>query len=323
MNRALVTGASGFIGSRLCEDLLRSGWQVYGCVRGADRELPKGVVPVQIEDLSSLQLAQTTVELSDIDVIYHLAARAHRLEETGDESTAALYESDNVAATQVAYRWAQKLAVPHMVFLSSIKVLGETSAQPLTFDSPYRPEDSYARSKMAAEQFLLRATSVAAPMLSPVVTILRPPLVYGPGVKGNFARLLEATQSVWPLPLGRARAKRSMIFLGNLTDLLVRCATSRPKSCEIYHIRDTQELSVSELVGSVAYLMKKRKMLLPVPESLMRLLASVSGQRGSFERLFRPLRVDDRRTRQVFEWSAPVAVSDALKETVDAWKMHE
>jgi len=332
MKTALVTGAGGFIGTALCRELTEAGWRVAGCVRSSEALLPEGVVPLVVKDLAELDSSRPTAGLAEVDVVFHLAGRAHRSDELGSESSATDYLADNLEATRRVHAWACELGAGHLIALSTIKVLGDTSTTPLTPELPYQPEDVYARSKVAGEEFLLRVGTRAGPAIS----ILRPPLVYGPGVKGNFARLLELIDSPWPLPLGAACAPRSMLALPNLVDLLVRIGLQPlpfpaglrksqsqshvENSPRIYHAKDDQEMSVSELVRVLSELLGNRKILLPVPPTLMAGAARVLGQYPVYERLFLPMQVDDTQMRKALHWTPPVAAKDALSVCAEAWQ---
>jgi len=328
MKTALVTGAGGFIGTALCRELTEAGWRVAGCIRSSETLLPEGVVPLVVEDLAELDSSRPTAGLAKVDVVFHLAGRAHRSDELGSESSATDYLTDNLEATRRVHAWACELGAGRLIALSTIKVLGDTSTTPLTPELPYQPEDVYARSKVAGEEFLLGVGTRTGPAIS----IVRPPLVYGPGVKGNFARLLELIDSPWPLPLGAACAPRSMLALPNLVDLLVRIGLQPAplpeastqshveNSPRIYHAKDDQEMSVSELVRVLSESLGSRRTLLPVPQALMAGAARVLGQYPVYERLFLPMQVDDTQTRKALHWTPPVAAQDALGVCAEAWQ---
>ena len=228
MTLAAVSGASGFIGTALTAALAAQGIAVRPDVGPDGRRLP-------------LSGQAAAAWLRGADIVYHLAGIAH---ESAARARQADFMAVNHGLTLSLYQASAAAGVPAFVWLSSIKALGETAATPLGVDAPRAPQGSYARSKAQAELGLLRASQAGGPRL----TIVRPPLVYGPGVKGNFARLLKLCASPWPLPLAGACAPRALLGLDNLVDLLIHLA--QPVNPPTFiHARDDEEWPTTGLGG--------------------------------------------------------------------------
>ena len=300
---ALVTGANGFIGRRLCTTLVARGWRVVAITRDV----------VAGGDLAACEATTLAKMCEGVDVVFHLAGRAHRADGGRDEAMRDAYRRDNVAAALRMHEAARRAGATTFVYTSSIKVLADVSARPLSADDVPHPQDTYAESKLEAERAL-----VAQGNDLPVV-IVRPPLVYGPGVRGNMTSLLDWIERGLPLPLGRALAERSLVALDNLTALLARIGERRPRAC-VLHVRDAEDLSVRGLVEALARALDRPVRLVPVPAPVMKLGATVLRHRATYARLFEPLRVDDAATRTLLDWSPPVAAADAITEMGAWWR---
>ena len=202
-----------------------------------------------------------------------------------------------------------------MVFLSSVKVLGDASPNgPLTDASPPDPEDPYGISKCEAEAGLRQIAN----QLRLEVVILRPPLVYGPGVKGNFRSLLNLVDRHVPLPLKAVANRRSLLFLGNLVDAIALCLEVSAAANRTYLLRDGEDLSTAELIRRLAAALGRRTALFPVPARLLKLGAGCVGRAAEARRLLGSLTVDDRPIRRELEWNPPFTVDEGLAETA-AW----
>ena len=202
---------------------------------------------------------------------------------------------------------------PPFIFLSSIKVNGERSlGQPFHESDEPRPVDAYGVSKWEAEQVLSR---IAAETGLEVV-IVRPPLVYGPGVKGNFLRLLEIARRGWPLPLASVRNLRSYVYVENLVDALVTCATHPKAAGKIYLVGDNSDLSTPELIGQLSSRSGARARLLPFPPGILLGAAKLAGRGGEASRLLGSLQVDSSLIRAELGWTPPFTVSEGLDRTV-------
>jgi nucleoside-diphosphate-sugar epimerase len=302
----LITGANGFLGRALCETLAASGRRVRRAVRrlGAPAD---GVVAVG--DIGPDTDWGTALE--GVDSIVHLAARTHVLRETEADGLAA-YRRINVAGTERLARAAAERGLRRLVFLSSVKVNGErTEARPFTEDDAPRPQDGYGISKWEAEQALARAA--AGTRLETVV--LRPPLVYGPGVKGNFLRLMGLVARGAPLPLGRIDNRRSLIYLGNLLDAIVRGLEAPRAAGGTYLAADGEDLSTPELVRGIAGALGVRPRLVFFPLLPLKLAATLAGRGAEFGRLAGSLQVDSSRLRRELDWRPPHTVAQGLERT--------
>ncbi len=302
--KVVVTGADGFIGRHLCRHLSCAGWDVHGLTRTAATGM------CEVGDLLRLPGTALQQQLQGARIVYHLAGRAHRSDRGRDQRLAEAYRRDNVILAERLYAAALAVGVERFVQLSTIKVLGDVSSVPLTTDAPYAPADVYSRSKQEAEQ-CLQAMAVPATAL----TIVRPPLVYGPGVGGNFARLIALVQRGWPLPLGCADANRSLVYVQNLCELLSRMGDDSAP-LRIAHVRDRDDLSVARLVGLIGVALGKPARCVPVPRSIMRALLTLTGNGAVYSSLFDALCVDDSETRRTFAWTPARDVAQAIEATV-------
>lgn len=306
MTRVLVTGASGFVGRAACAEFVNRGWPVRAALRSADSMPPPGTEPRVVGDLRT-----AAFPLENVSAVVHLAAIAHQLR--GQEADE-VYHAVNCAATERLARAAASAGVKRFVFMSSIKVNGERTP----IDRPYRasdtprPEDRYARSKHAAEQALAR---VAAETGLEVV-VVRPPLVYGPGVRANFLRLIRLVERGWPLPLGAVENRRSLVHVGNLADLVVAAASSPAAAGKTLLAADGDDLSTPELIQQIAQALGARARLVPVPVSLLRLAGTLTGMRGEVGRLADSLRVDAGETRALLGWRPPCTAQQGIAHTV-------
>jgi nucleoside-diphosphate-sugar epimerase len=309
-HHVLVTGASGFVGSALCRALLECGHAVRPAVRsGASPALPGGVEPVVVGDLGTV--ADWTAALHGIDCVIHLAARTHVLRETAADPLAE-YRRINLHATEQLARSAVAGGVRRFVFMSSIKVNGErTSSEPYTERDPPRPEDAYGVSKREAEQALWQVTAGTATE----AVVLRPPLVYGAGVKGNFLRLLEIASRGWPLPLASVRNRRSMIYLGNLVDAVLACVMAPAAAGKTYLVSDGDDISTPELIRATAQALGVRARLFPCPVALLALAAGLAGKRSELEKLTGSLQVDGSLIRSELGWRPRYTLAQGLAET--------
>jgi UDP-glucose 4-epimerase len=244
--------------------------------------------------------------------VIHLAARVHVMSDTVEDPLAA-YREVNVDATLQLARQAANAGVTRFVFVSSVKVNGEgTKGTPYTADDRPAPCDPYGQSKMEAEAALLalgRETGLE-------VAIVRPPLVYGPGVKANFLNLVKLVRMGLPLPFGRATGRRSMVALDNLVDLLITCATHPNAQGSIFMVSDGQDVNVGDLVRMIGNAMGRKVFLLPIPPSLLRFTAGLLGRSAVTDRLFGSLQVDIRATEERLQWKPVMSPQLAINKTV-------
>lgn len=310
MNRILVTGASGFVGRALCSTLVAQGQMVRAAVRTAvSMSSADGLDVVAVGEVD----AQTdwSRALAGISCIIHCAARVHVMHETEADALIA-YRVVNVEGTQRLAEQAAALGVRRLVFLSSIKVNGEQTAFGAPFlisDSP-APGDPYGLSKWEAE----KALWVVSLRTGLEVVVVRPPLVYGPGVKGNLLRLLRWVACGVPLPLGAVHNQRSLIGLSNLVDLLLRCAEHPAAAGQTFLASDGQDLSTPQLIRLMAEGMNRSVHLLAVPVMLLQAGGSLLRKRGEIDRLVRSLQVDSRHTQAQLGWTPLVSVEDGVRE---------
>lgn len=307
MTRVLVTGANGFVGTALCERLKTDGVAAIGAVRSSGN--PTSCEPCVVGDLDGH--TNWRVALTGISHVVHLAARVHVTDRHVSHSLS-WFREVNVAGTVNLARQAVDAGVRRFLFVSSIKVNGEhTPVGPFRPDDPPCPKDAYAQSKHEAEQALLeigRRTGLE-------IVIVRPPLVYGPGVKGNFLTLLRAVQREWPLPLASCRNRRSLIGLTNFIDLLKTCLTHPAATGEIFLASDGEDLSTPELLHRVAHALGLKPRLFRFPPSLLQLASRLIGRSSVYDRLCGSLHVDASKVRSRLVWSPPSTVGEELRRT--------
>ena len=251
--------------------------------------------------------------LAQADAVLHLAARAHILRDDAADPLAA-YRAVNTAATLHLATQAAAAGVRRFVFVSTVKVHGESTrpGQPFTESMAPAPDDPYALSKWEAEQGL--AAIAAATGME--VVIVRPPLVYGPGVKANFAALMRAVQRGWPLPLGALDNRRSLVALDNLVDLLLLCLTHPAAAGQTFLVSDGRDLSTTDLLRGLGQAMNRPARLLPVPPALLQAGARLLGRGAAAQRLCGNLQVDITKARTLLGWTPPVSVDEGLRRAV-------
>ena len=301
-----VTGANGFVGSHLCSHLTRECHQP----RLIQRRFAQGTFQIPGIDSST----DWSDALSGVDVVIHCASRVHVLDDQVADPLAA-YRAVNVAGTQRLAIQAAELGVKRLIFLSSIKVNGEGTRAGQFFNglSPAAPLDPYGISKLEAEQALHQVST----QTGLEVVIVRPPLVYGPGVRANFLRLLRLVQRQIPLPLGAVHNQRSLIYVGNLVSFLAACALQPAAAGRTFLIADAEPLSTPELVQQLALALKTKPLLLPAPPSLLSLLGRLSGKQAEFSRLTGSLVIDPSEAFQTLNWHPPFTTSEGLQITAD------
>ena len=312
MPNILVTGATGFIGRPLCARFLTEGGLTRGAVWRDEPApgLPEGAETVLIDSIGPD--TDWKEALAGIDTVVHLAARVHVMDEKAEEPLAA-YRRVNVAGTERLARMAAANGVKLLVFLSSVKVNGEeTATRYMEQDSPV-PLDPYGVSKLEAEEVLRR---IAAETGLEVV-IIRPPLVYGPGVKANFYRLMRTVARGIPLPLGSISNARSLVYLGNLIDAIALCVKHPLAAGQTFLISDGDDVSTPELIRRIAAALGQPARLFPFPPALMRLAGRLTGRTSAVDRLLGSLCVDDTKIRKDLGWKPPFTMTEGLKKTGD------
>ena len=311
--KILVTGATGFIGTQLSETLAKSGHQVRDTARTItpNRPTTRELITCDLESADNLDHLTT-----GCDAIVHLAGRAHVMSDNPATSES-LYLSANVDVTRRLAQSAARTGVKRMILMSSVKVNGEstTIGSPFTSQDTPNPQDPYGRSKAQAEQALWDVTSVSE--LEGVV--IRPPLVYGPGVRANFASLIGIVNRGIPLPLSSIRNRRSFVSVDNLIDCIATALQSSNAAGQTFLVSDGNDLSTPELIRSIATSLHNSPKLIPIPTALLRLAATIAGKRGAYDRLCGSLTVDIALTKQKLSWTPPFTVQDSLQRTVDAF----
>jgi nucleoside-diphosphate-sugar epimerase len=304
-NTVLVTGANGFVGHALCAALAAAGRGV----RRAGRRVDASAGAVAVGDIGPD--TDWSTALDGASCVVHLAARTHVLHETAADALAA-YRRINVAGTERLARAAAARGARRFVFLSSVKVNGDaTSARPYTEEDAPHPEDAYGISKTEAE----RALAGIAAETGLEITVLRPPLVYGPGVKGNFLRLTRLVARGVPLPLGAIDNRRSFIYLGNLVDAIMQALDAPRAAGRTYLAADGEDLSTPALVRAIAAALGVKPRLAPFPLALLKIATTLVGRRAEFARVAASLQVDGSRIRRELDWRPPYTVAQGLEHT--------
>lgn len=313
--RVLVTGAGGFIGRALLPLLLDGGMAVRAALRrGPGPNFDARVEVVPVGDIGPA--TEWSAALAGVDAVVHLAARVHVMDDAAADPLAA-YRETNTRGTLRLAEAAAAAGVRRFVFLSTVKVNGESTAPERPFretDAP-APTDPYAVSKAEAERGLL---AMAGGGFEPVV--LRPPLVYGPGVGANFLRLLRLADRALPLPLASVANRRSMIYVGNLASAIVAALGAPGLGGRVFLVADGEDVSTPELWRRLAAALGRPSRLWPCPVPLLRLLAALTGRGAEMERLTGSLAVDANALRAAAGWIPPVRLAEGLARTADWYR---
>lgn len=310
-----VSGASGFVGRAVVEYLSKeTSSSVYAAVR-AQNSFPDNVKTILFD---IFHFSANLVEVfSSCEVVIHCAARVHVMDDTSDDPLVE-FRKVNVDGTLSLARQAAAAGVQRFIFISSIKVNGEGTelGRPYRADDTPDPQDPYGVSKMEAEQGL-RALANETGM---EVVIIRPVLVYGPGVKANFRSMMSWLRKGIPLPLGATGNKRSLVAVDNLVDLIATCIDHPAAANQTFLVSDGEDLSTTQLLQRMGKALGRPARLLPVPASLLQAGAAMLGRRAIAQRLCGSLQVDIGKTRELLAWAPPVSVDDALRETARAFE---
>lgn len=307
--KAFVTGASGFIGRALCTDLRRRGHHVTAAVRNASASVDADRV-VQVPDLTST--TRWDGLLDGIDVVFHLAGFVHVLDRAASLDLEAFREV-NARGTETLAIAAARAGVQRFVFFSTIAIYGAEAATPLREDDPPHAVTPYGISKREGEDQLIAACRGTGMRW----TILRPPLVYGPGVRAKFLQLVNFIGRGVPLPFGLVRNRRSFAFLGNLVDAAIVASTHDAAADEVFFIADAETWSTPDLVRALARAMDRSPRLLPVPHALLALLARITGQRERLVPLLGSMVIDTGKFTRATGWTPPFSAEEGFRRTVE------
>jgi nucleoside-diphosphate-sugar epimerase len=311
--RVLVTGATGFVGTPLCQVLTAGGYRVRRALRASQGAGPDDALVGDIGPATAWREA-----LAGVELVVHLAARTHVLHDTAADPLAA-YRSVNVEGTRRLAEAAVEAGVRRFVYMSSVKVHGEsTRGAPFRATDPPRPADAYGRTKLEAEE-LLRTLAAQAGM---ELAILRSPLVYGPGVKGNFLRLTALVARGVPLPFALVENRRSLIYAGNLVAAAAACLRSPQAAGQTFLVSDGADLSTPQLVRALAAALGVRARLLPCPVRLLELAAAAAGKGEELARLVGSLQVDASPIRERLGWQPPHTAAEGLAVTAQWYHAH-
>nr|WP_314490224.1 SDR family oxidoreductase [uncultured Pseudomonas sp.] len=315
----LVTGANGFVGRALVEHLSASQpHPVIAAVRRTDAALPSQVSKRTAPDLGPG--ADWSPVLQGIDCVIHAAARVHVMQDTAADPLEA-FRQVNTAGTLALAAQAAQAGVRRFVFISSIKANGEHTlpGQPFSADQAPHPSDPYGISKHEAEQGLLRLARETAME----VVIVRPVLVYGPGVGANVASMMRWLARGVPLPLGAIDNRRSLVSLANLVDFVALCVAHPRAANQIFLVSDGEDLSTTDLLRRMSRALGRRPLLLPVPAACLAWAARLLGKAGVAQRLLGSLQVDIEKNEQRLGWQPAVAVDVALQATARHFLEHQ
>ena len=311
--RVLITGATGFVGSRLTASMDASNRSIQ--FRLVTRRPPSGRIPnaeeIRVDGISGD--TDWADSLLNVDVVIHLAARVHVMDDISVDPLSE-YRLVNVQGTLNLARQAAKAGVRRFIFLSSIKVNGEETAPGECFSESSKPNpvDPYGVSKHEAEEGLREICEKTGMEY----VIIRPPLIYGPGVKANYQRLVQAVKRGFPLPFGCINNKRSMLALDNLIDFII-FTTSEPRAAnQTFLLSDGQDLSSKELVTKIALALGLPPRILPVPAVLLKVLGIFLGKRTAIDRLLGSLQIDSSKARALLGWKPPISVDEGIARTV-------
>ena len=303
MSKVLLTGGSGFVGSRLLQHPLFKEALTVGRT-SPDKGGKYTYVPLT-------ESGDYTEVLSDVNVVVHVAARVHMMNKIARDPLSE-YRKTNTLATLNLAKQAIKAGVKRFIFISSIKVLGDNTeiGQPFSITDSLDPKDAYGVSKAEAEIGLMRLCMAS----NMAFVIIRPPLVYGAGVKGNFEKLLQLISMRIPLPLGSVNNKRSMVSIDNLVDLIGVCIKDTKAKNQIFLVSDDFDMSLPELLYELSKARSYESRLIKFPLGLLRLMFFCLGKSGIYNRLCRSTQVDLTHTKRQLGWEPPFSIQESLSE---------
>lgn len=304
--KILITGSNGFLGQYLCQFLAEHNYSILAQTRKAQTFVHPNISNINFDLNDNLD----NVDLSQVEVIIHCAGRAHVMSETAASPLEA-YRETNVQGTLNLAQKAVENGVKRFIYLSSIKVNGEqTTVQPFKPNDAVNTDDPYGLSKYEAEQELLKLSK----NIGLEVVIIRPVLIYGPNVKANFKSMVALASKKLPLPIGCLDNKRSMVSVYNLADLIHTCMSHPNANGEIFIASDQDDISVKQLFEKLANCQNNKLLIIPIPKSLIGLLASLVGKKAVASRLCSELVVDTTKNTQLLGWTAPYSVDSSLEK---------
>lgn len=309
----VVAGASGFVGKAVCRQLVERGSTVVGLVRRPGALLP-GFREWLLEAEAFEGVAEQWPAELRCDSVVQLAARVHMMNDSCPDPLAA-YRAVNVEGTMRLAQAAHGAGARRFVFVSSVKAVAERSyGRPISERDVPAPPDPYGVSKLEAERALLafgRETGME-------IVVVRPPVVYGPGVRANFFNLMRAIDKGIPLPIGAIVAQRSIVYVDNLADAIVRCVDAPAAAGQVFHVADERDVAVKDLARMLAEQLNAPRRLLPVPPALLHLAGRLTGRTAVVDRLVGELRLDCSLIREAIGWRPPYTTEQGLRETA-AW----
>lgn len=309
--RVLVTGASGFVGKALCKELANRGFDIVAVARTRDAGLSEIASKLVMADLADIN-DEIQSTLLQVDVLIHVAGRAHIIKEQSKNPYLA-YAKINIEATKNLALQAASCGVKRFIYISSVKVNGETT-NTVPFDELITPspEDDYGKTKYEAEKEL-RLIAANANM---EVVIIRPPLIYGKGVKANLKNLIKLCQSKLLLPFGAIHNKRSMVYIENLIDFIALCITHPKAANETFLISDDEDVSTTTLIRTIRTTLGLPSLLLPIPRSWMVFMLCLIGRKSLLTRLCGNLQVDITKAKTLLGWKPPFTFEQGIKNTI-------
>lgn len=315
MPKIMVTGAGGFVGKAMVQRLNVAGARVAAIYRTPSLTREDGVTKYFLDISPQTDWSEL---LQGCEVVVHLAARVHVMKDTVADPLAE-FRHANLDSTVNLAQQAAEAGVKRFVYVSSIKVNGEsTLGLPFSASDVPDPQDAYGISKWEAEQALQKISGASGM----AIVIVRPPLVYGPGVRANFLALLNIVDRALPLPFGYIHNRRSMVYLGNLVDAIFKCATDPRAAGKTFLVADGQDVSTPDLIRKLAKALRRPCRVIGFPVILLRFLAALARKSSSIDRLTQSLMIDDSHIRNQLTWSPPYTLDQGLQETVD-WYLRE
>ena len=312
MKEVLVTGANGFVGTALCRSLAAEGRVVRRALRRRSGGPHSASFPgiVTVGDIGPE--TEWSVALEGVHVVIHLAARVHVMDDSSEDPLGA-YRHVNVAGTENLARQAAACGVRRLVFISTVKVHGEERDVSYSEENDLSPKDPYGVSKLEAETVLHRV----AEETGLEVVIIRPPLVYGPGVKANFLRLLGVVVRGIPLPFASINSRRSMVYLGNLVEAISICATHPKAAGQVFLVSDCDDVSTAELIRRIAIALGREPRLMHFPPNLIRLAGRLLGKTNAVVRLLGSLTIDSSKIKRELGWQPPYTMIEGITKTAE------